>query len=363
MSKKSTNFSKSRLDNLQSNLKDNRAILFSTPNDIFYLTNFNFLVPEEREAFLIVTQKSALLLHASFSPYQPSNDIIPIKGNSIDKLKQQFEYLHQQEGVTQLLVDKTSLFVNEYEAIQKLSFLKISGLDRQLIWQLRMIKDEEELVFLKKAAKLTSQALHTSIAKLEAGITEKQVKDLIESELKKVNSKRPAFPTIVAFGSNSALPHHQPTDKKLTSEAVVLIDCGATVNNYCGDMTRTTWFGNNPNPEFTKIEQIVKQSYQSALKRLSKKSTNQPILARDLDQAARQVIVNTGYGDDFIHTTGHGLGIDIHENLSLSWKNQQEILPNMVITIEPGIYLDNKFGYRYENTVLVTNKEAEELTR
>lgn len=362
MSKKLVNSLKSRLNRLRSDLKSNQALLISTPNDVLYFSGFNFLVPEEREAFLIVTKKSAFLLHTSFSPYQPQANIMPIKGCSINKLEQQLEQLYQNENIVELIIDKTNLHVNEYEAIQKLSFLKISGLNRQLIWRLRTIKDQTEIKTLKTATKLTSRAMNDALSGLKVGVTEKQIKNLVETKLRQVGSEKPAFPTIVAFGANSALPHHQPTEKKLISETAILIDCGATVNNYCGDMTRTIWFGNKPDPEFTKIEQIVKQAYQATLEKLSKRSTNQPILAKNLDQAARQVIADAGYGKNFIHTTGHGLGIDLHECLSLNWKNEQKILPNMVLTIEPGIYLDNKFGYRYENTILVTKSGAEELT-
>ncbi|MBU0576199.1 Xaa-Pro peptidase family protein [Patescibacteria group bacterium] len=363
MSKKPANSIKSRLDKLRRVLKDNQALLLSTPHDVFYLSGFNFLVPEEREAFLIITKKSVFLLHASFSPYQSINIITPIKSCSLDKLKQQLQQLYQQESITWLLIDKTSLFVNEYEAIKELPFLKFSALDRQLIWKLRMIKDQTELSSLKKAAKLASLVMHDIWAKLKINITEKQLRDLVEAKLKQAGSERVAFPPIVAFGANSALPHHQPTDAKLTPETVVLIDFGATVCNYCSDMTRTIWFGDKPNPEFLKIEQVVKQAYQATLKKLNKKTTNQPILAQSLDQTARQIITDAGYGKNFIHTTGHGLGISLHESLSLNWQNQQEVLPNMVVTIEPGIYLENKFGYRYENTILITDSQAKELTR
>ena len=142
----------------------------------------------------------------------------------------------------------------------------------------------------------------------------------------------------------------------------ILIDLGATVNGYHGDMSRTVWFGKKPSPEFLKVEEVVKAAYQEAVSAL-KNRQGQQILAKDLDQAARGVITQAGYGKNFIHTTGHGLGLDIHENLSLNWNNEQPILPQMVITIEPGIYLEGKFGYRYENMVVVNDDGAMELMR
>ena len=353
---------KARIDQLSQILKKDQALLLSLATDISYLTGFNHLVPEERESLLLITPHTNMFFHASFAPFAAPAGIKTVKGCSLSRVTTQIRKLHQENNLKELLVDKSSLFVNEYEALTKLAFLKVSGFDRQHIWKLRTIKDEDELANLKKAAQITEQAVASALKSLKVGLTEMELKDIIEAELQKFGSEQPSFPTIVAFGPNSALPHHQPTQMVLKTEMPILIDLGATVNGYHGDMSRTVWFGKKPSPEFLKVEEVVKAAYQEAVSAL-KNRQGQQILAKDLDQAARGVITQAGYGKNFIHTTGHGLGLDIHENLSLNWNNEQPILPQMVITIEPGIYLEGKFGYRYENMVVVNDDGAMELMR
>jgi Xaa-Pro aminopeptidase len=350
----------SRIKQLSQFLGQDQALLLSLATDITYLTGFEHLVPEERESFLLITPHTNIFFHASFSPFKAPSGINVHKGCGLSRVNTQIRKLHQENNLKEVLIDKSSLFVNEHEVLAKLSFLEISGFDRQQIWKLRTIKDDDEVGSLKKAAQITEQAVTTAIKMLEVGMTEIQLKDAIEAELKKFGSQKPAFPTIVAFGPNSALPHHQPTEMALKSEMSILIDLGGTVDGYHGDMTRTVWFGDNPDAEFLKIEQIVKDAYQAAVDTLNNRQGNL-ILAKDLDQAARSTIAKAGYGKEFIHTTGHGLGLDLHENLSLNWNNEQPILPQMVITIEPGIYLEGKFGYRYENMILVTEDGALEM--
>lgn len=359
MSKKQALY-KSRIKQLSQFLNKDQAVLLSTPTDITYLTGFAHLVPEERESLLLITPSTNIFFHASFSPFESPSGVNSIKGCSLQKVAAEVKKLHQENDLGELLIDKSSLFVNEYESLEKLSFLEIAGFDRQHIWKLRTIKDKGELENLKKAAQITSRAIASTLKSLKVGMTEIQLKEIIETELKKAGSEKPSFPTIVAFGPNSALPHHQPTDTVLKPEMPILIDLGATVNDYHGDMSRTIWFGKKPAAEFLKIEKIVKAAYKAALDFLANRKDKQ-VLARELDQAARSTIKKAGYGKEFIHTTGHGLGLDIHENLSLNWNNIQPILPQMVITIEPGIYLENKFGYRHENMILVTKSGAKEL--
>lgn len=361
----SKNYSKyrTRIDSLSQTLNADQILLLSTPTDIAYLTGFIHLVPEERESFLLVTPHTHLFFHASFSPFNIPSGIIANRGSALSKIEAAIQDFHQQNKIKELLVDKSSLFVNEFEMLTKLSFLKVTGFDRQHIWNLRTIKDDQEIATLANAAQITAQAMEAAIDALQAGMTEIELRTIIEAQLRKLGSEKPAFPTIVAFGANSALPHHQPTTVALQPEMAVLIDMGATIAGYHGDMTRTIWFGQKPDPEFLKIEAHVKNAYQTAVRVLKNRKVDQQILAKDLDQAARGVISSAGYGEKFIHTTGHGLGLDLHENLSLNWNNTQKIRPQMVITIEPGIYVEGRFGYRHENMILVTTDDAQELMK
>jgi Xaa-Pro aminopeptidase len=126
-------------------------------------------------------------------------------------------------------------------------------------------------------------------------------------------------------------------------------------------MTRSWWFGDQPPADFTQIKNLVDEAYSLTLEQLQQPSIT--VTAQILDETARTFISQAGFGQEFIHTTGHGVGLDIHEPPSLYWKNKQPILPGMIITIEPGIYLPERFGYRWENTVLITDTGCQELTK
>lgn len=359
-----------RLKKLQAQLQPKQAFLLSNPHDITYFANFFSLVPTEREAFLVITPSKAILLRTNFSPYQVQPEVNAHPSCSLKTLQTTLRDLKDEIHLKTVFLDKENLFVNEYEVLQKLR-LKLLPLDRTLIWQLRTIKDEMELKYLREAGQVTRQVMTEAWSELKPGLTEKQVRNLLEAKIKRKGSQRPAFPTIVAFGANTALPHHQPTEAKLKKEMPVLLDFGATINGYCGDMTRSGWFGQKPNKKFLEIKRVVRSAYDEALNEVGEigqaktaKSTQDQskVMAKDVDQAARSVIAEAGYGQYFIHTTGHGLGLDIHESLSLNHKNDQLIEPGMVITLEPGIYLKGKFGYRYENMVLVKKDDTQELT-
>ena len=348
-----------RLQHLRQDLDSKTGLLLSTPTDITYFSGFQFLVPEEREALMVITPQSATLLRASFSPFKKSDGIVDIAGCYPEALQELIVKLKKTDGLRELQIDPNSLFVNEYYHLQALPALHLTDLDRQRIWKLRTIKSSQEIKYIRQAARITKKVMKLVLAQLTVGQTELELKQLIENALTELGSQQPAFPTIVAFGAHAALPHHQPTSTKLSSNTAVLLDFGATVAGYRADMTRTIWFGDQPSAEFVQVKKLVIAAYRQVLKLLDQPKV---VTAQELDHAARSLITAAGYGSKFIHTTGHGLGLDIHESLSLSWRNTQQILPHMVITIEPGIYLTGQFGYRHENTVLVTQNGGQALT-
>lgn len=351
-----------RLKQLQASLKSDQAYLLVNPHDIFYFSGFVTLVPEEREAFLLVSYKSVHLIYASFSPLP--EDLGKIKthpGTDPQRLVAHLQLIQKQNGWQTLCLDETKMSVSEYKALQKLSHCQLDALDLKLPWRIRAIKDETEITALKRASQIASQAFEELQPQIKTGMTELEVQDLLESLMRKLGAKGPAFPTIVAFGAHAALPHYQPGETVLKAETSILIDFGATFDHYRSDITRTWWHGNQPSAEFLKIEAIVKQAYDQVLHVATEKPLSH-LSAGDLDQAARTHIQAAGYGSQFIHTTGHGVGLDIHEPPSISSQNPTFLQPGMVITVEPGIYLEGKFGYRHENTVLVTAEGLKELT-
>jgi Xaa-Pro aminopeptidase len=353
-----THFYAKRLREIQKKINPNEAYLISKGTDIIHFTGFPQLVPEEREALLLITNKKAFLFHHSFSPtFNDFPELIYIPQTDLKKIDEKL----RQENIENLLIDKKTLTAEEFDFFKKSLGEKLKFFDQDLIWELRIPKDELALKYQEKAGQIIAKVFKTIPSWLEKNITEKQLAGKMIGLMMELGAEAPAFPTTVAFGSNGALPHHQPTDKKLEFNKAVLVDAGAKFNGYRSDMTRTFWFGNKPSEEFLKIEKIVKQAYQQALNIVENGSTEKTV--KQVDDGARDYIENHGFGNEFIHTTGHGIGLDIHEPPSVSWLNKAPIIENSTFTIEPGIYLLNKFGYRYENTIYVTKNGYQILTK
>lgn len=369
-----------RLEAFQKTLDENQAILLANPNDIQYLTGFISLVPEEREALLLVQKNKATLLHAAFSPVEKFDHLTYLSGVYPQKISQHCKHLLDSQVLTNttlLQLDETYLRVSELRAIETAiseTTIKVTSADLKQLQTLRMHKDSFELKQLTKAATCAAMTWKKLEKEIQPGMTEIDIKIRLEQLLLEYGSQRPAFPTIVAFGEHAALPHHQPTDTILKKETAVLIDFGATVHEYRSDMTRTIWIGDTPDQTFLEIENLVKNGYQAALEVIRSSLSQEAIptngdtiskpsvTAKEIDSAARSIIKDGGYGKEFIHTTGHGVGLDIHEAPSLNWTNSQQLHAGAVITIEPGIYLEGQFGYRYENTVILKDDGLDEAT-
>jgi len=230
---------------------------------------------------------------------------------------------------------------------------------RDLVAELRMIKDAAELNLLREAASLGSRGYDYIRGLLKEGISEVEVAIELDIFWKRQGGKAVAFEPIIAFGANSSMPHYRPRDRKLKNGDIVLLDIGVTRGNYHSDMTRVEFFG-EPSPELQNIYEIVRKAQQEALK-LCKPGT----LIGDLDAAARDYISQEGYSEEFCHSLGHGIGIEVHEAPTLRNKEpfkDKKLQAGMVITIEPGIYLPGKGGVRLEDTVAITSNGHENFT-
>ena len=227
--------------------------------------------------------------------------------------------------------------------------------DKNSIIEQRTIKNKEEIKNIKKACDIVSKVFETVKKKVVPGMTELDIHFKIEEEFAK-NHVVQSFKTIVASGPNSANPHHISGNRKIRKNDIVLIDMGCIYKGYCSDLTRTFFVGKE-NKQQVKIWNIVKQAHDEALIKV-----NQNMKTSDIDLSARNKIKQEGYEKNFIHTTGHGVGLDIHEAPVIGSKSNEILKEGMVITIEPGIYLEKKFGVRIEDTVLVTKNGYKVLT-
>ena len=219
---------------------------------------------------------------------------------------------------------------------------------------LRSRKDEAEYDALKKSAVLNDRAMAHGFASLRAGMSEAELAAIIR-DFYKANGAAPEF-TIVCFGANGAFPHHHAGETRLKSGDAVLIDTGGRIHGYPSDMTRTGYFGSAPEG-YGQIHSLLDRAVDAAVA-----AAKPGVLARDVDKAARDVITAAGYGPNFLHRTGHGLGIDVHETPFITATSESVLDEGMVFSIEPGIYLQGQFGLRLEEIVIIRNGKAEILS-
>ena len=217
---------------------------------------------------------------------------------------------------------------------------------RDLIEELRMIKDEEEIKILERAFQIAQKAYPQSVKQVCPGMTEREVAGILEFELRKAGGQGLAFETIVASGPRSSLPHGSSTAREIGSDEFVLIDFGLRYQGYCSDLTRIHLLSDAQRPA---IYQVVQEAQEAALALIEP-----GVLSSQIDAAARGVISQHGFGDYFGHSTGHGLGLEVHELPRVSTLRPGEIQQGMAFTIEPGIYLPGQYGVRIEDAVVVT---------
>jgi Xaa-Pro dipeptidase len=213
-----------------------------------------------------------------------------------------------------------------------------------LFGSLRSIKDEEEIKNLQKAVQKSADTIIKTLNELETGVKESEIQSILKNRLN-WGSGEEVF-TLVQFGDNSALPHYHGGERRLKKDDVVLIDAGGTVNNYWGDITITTVFG-KATDKFKDVFTIVNSANQSGKEAVSRNMT-----PHEIDFTTRQVITKEGYGEYFTHRTGHGLGLEVHENPYIVNGNHEPLQTGNSFTIEPGIYIPGKFGIRIEDNVI-----------
>jgi Xaa-Pro aminopeptidase len=243
---------------------------------------------------------------------------------------------------------------------KRLAKLRPSGLALKdapsIVERLRIVKDADEIAFIRSAVQLGAQLFDRVLKVLRPGLKEVEVAAEMELAARRSGAEAMSFPTIIAAGARSALPHGRASDQVIAGGGFVVCDFGVILFGYCSDQTRTVWAG-SATDEARHAYEVVKDAQQAAI------DTVKPgISAGEVDAAARKVLKKAGLGRYFTHSTGHGVGLEIHESPRVA-DGQKEILqPGMVITIEPGVYFPGKWGIRIEDMVVVTSKGCEVLT-
>ena len=240
-------------------------------------------------------------------------------------------------------VDRHTMTVDAFEGREK--DFTVKPISFQL---LRMVKDVGEIALLKKSADLLRKGMEFAKGILEVGITELEVVREFEFFCRKNGASHLSFDPIVGFGKGGAMPHYKPADVKLKENDVVLFDAGVVLDEYCSDRTRTFVFG-TPSEKFLEIDAIIQESYAQAIDAI-----RPGVTIGEVNRAAHSVIEAAGY--KVIHGLGHGVGLEVHDFPYMARKEVTDLKleAGMVMAIEPGIYLENDFGIRHENTIVVT---------
>ncbi|GKU81152.1 Xaa-Pro peptidase family protein [Niallia sp. NCCP-28] len=239
-----------------------------------------------------------------------------------------------------------------YESAIKGELVPVSG----LIEKLRLIKSPQEIKILKEAAKIADAAFTHILDFIKVGKTELEVSNELEFFMRKAGATSSSFDTIVASGKRSALPHGVATNKVIEDGDFVTLDYGAYYNGYVSDITRTIAVG-NPDEKLKEIYQIVLQAQLKGMNGIKPGLTG-----IQADALTRDYITEHGYGDNFGHSTGHGIGLEVHEGPGLSAKSEIVLAKGMVVTVEPGIYVPGLGGVRIEDDTLITDVHNEALT-
>jgi len=255
--------------------------------------------------------------------------------------------LHHLNKLKTIGFEDMRMNVAEYSELLKEVTGELKPLGDELV-KVRSVKNEDEIEKIKKAVEIADEAFKLILPEIKVGVVEKEISAKLEYEMKRLGADKPSFEIIIASNERSSMPHGVASEKKLVNEGFVKIDFGCFYKGYASDMTRTVYLGENPSEKHLEIYNVVLEAQKKAIK-----AVRAGITVSELDKVARDHIVAHGYGENYGHGLGHGIGLEIHEYPGVSFRSNTVLEKNMVITIEPGIYIDGFGGVRIEDDVIV----------
>lgn len=322
-------------------------------SDLFYLSGF----PSEG-CFILVSRAGDFIFAPLLLAEQAKTLTANEKGLTVvsdRSLLKSLGKILEKNHLKKIGYDSSKVTVSLYNSLSSCRAVKWIPLNGFVLSQ-RMVKESGEIKSISQACQITVESQKTCQNNLAEGEQEKEVSYRLENLFRKNGSPKIAFETIIAFDEHSSYPHHVVTEKRLKKNSVVLMDLGCTVNGYRSDLTRTSFFG-KISPQFSKIYGIVENAQREGIA-----AVRSGVSAGKIDLVCRKIIEKAGYGDFFVHGTGHGVGLDIHEPPRLGIGSKEILREGMVVTVEPGIYLPGEFGVRIEDTLLVTRDGCRVLT-
>lgn len=260
----------------------------------------------------------------------------------------------EQLGVKTLGIDFSVTSMNEFARLKKLlPNVCYKDIGAELA-DMASVKSQEELNVINRACKIAEKSFKQVLKSLKEGVTEKEIAAELEYLFEKNGASDKSFDSIIAFGPNSAVPHHESGRTHLRKNMPVLMDFGCIYDGYCSDMTRTLWFGDQPDEKFLNAYDAVYDAHMNAFNNIVPGMNG-----GEADALARSVLTERGYGEYFTHSLGHGIGVNIHEYPRLAQNQDCLLLNNMVFSDEPGVYFNGKFGIRIEDTVYLKDGKVE----
>ena len=328
--------------------------IIQNPVNRFYLSGFR------SSSGMIVLTESKAVLFVDFRYFEKAektvrNMEVVLSNGFITSIKE----LLKSEKIRKVLLETDFINLDSFERMKKaFDGIEVSS-DNSLsktISSLRQIKSAEETECIKKSQGITDNAFAHILNFIKAGVTEREIALELEFFMRKTGGEGVAFDTIAVSGKNSSLPHGVPTEKPLENGDFLTMDFGAVYNGYCSDMTRTVAIG-YVTDEQQKVYETVLNAQLSALKEIGPNK-----VCKEIDKIARDII-NKEFEGCFGHGLGHSVGLEIHENPALNTRDETPLKAGIIMTVEPGIYIPDKFGVRIEDMVLITDTSYENLTK
>ncbi|EMF0148043.1 aminopeptidase P family protein [Enterococcus hirae] len=342
-----------RVEKLRKKMQEENldSFLITSPYNLRYLSNFTgttgLAVITLEKAFFITDFRYTEQAAAQAQGFEIIKNVGPIFEEVAD--------LVQKEGLRELGFEETTVSFLEYSVLEEIidaQLIPISG----MIEELREIKDEEEIAIIEKACSIADLAYDHILKMIQPGMTEIEVANQLDFYMRSLGASGVSFETIVASGLRSAMPHGVASKKIIEQGDLITIDFGCYYEGYVSDMTRTFAIG-DPGEQLKEIYQIVLEA-QLAVLEVAKPG----VTGKQLDAVARDYITKHGYGEAFGHSTGHGIGLEIHEGPNVSVRAEKQFVPGNIITDEPGIYLPGIGGVRIEDDLLITSDGNRVLT-
>jgi len=352
----SSNSRRSRIDRLRLFFSELRAdaLLISHPANIRYLCGFS-----GSAGLLLVEASGSVLFTDSRYTFQAREEVSGARIHIAKKglLRAAGGTLQSRKGRLSVGFSSSHLTVAQMAVLRSASGGRVRwATDANTVEKLRAAKDDQEVATMREAAILISKVFESTLPSIEPGISELELAGQLELTMKRLGASGPSFETIVASGARSAWAHAHPTPKPLRKGELVVMDQGAILHGYCSDMTRTVFLGHAP--------QKVRRLYRAVLEaqEAAKKAIRPGVTAGAVDAAARGVLKQYGLAKYFTHSTGHGLGLEVHEMPRIGRGEKFIIQKGMVLTVEPGVYLEGLGGIRIEDDVVVTETGSLDLT-